>query len=581
MPPSYLALPLLLHLLLLPALSAALQLGVEWSSWPEPLCNVLPLAVSGAWTARDGSLAPTSPSGWPTSDAYAVLFDYAPSPYDPAAFVPSIWGTFQVSWQGQGDVALYPGLGRVLNSTFDAPSFTTTAYVALEQNENTTATPGLVVGVFNSVARAGAPPNSGFTDLRVVQPGCVGAASAPFFTPASIAAVAPFAHARVHEWSGTNTIPVVYPATVAWGERRALGDVFWAPGSGGKPKAVGAPWEAALLLAAQAAPISLWVNIPVYADDEYVAALADLLRHGSAGIAGLEALQTPWIYLEHGNELWLNQSNSPLNYAYNFNASVAEVARGASPLNNDGCTVPEAWARRRHAKRLREISLQFASAFAGSTVRVRPVLAWMQDYAADAEDMLAWLEATYGAGEAARVFHALAVNSYRGGGVYPSSAPPLPPFSTPADVLASLLSASDASLPARLASAALAQRFGLSLAVYEGSGWVQPSSADFNGPGFNATLGSIIAFNRLQGAAEQQAYDLQITWHAGGLAGNLSLYNFYALSGQYGSAYGACLGLCEDITQPLRSPKYAGALALLAEAREAERASLGEGGARE
>ena len=37
---------------------------------------------------------------------------------------------------------------------------------------------------------------------------------------------------------------------------------------------------------------------------------------------------------------------------------------------------------------------------AGSGVALRVVYAWMQDYAAEAAGALAWLEATYGAGEA-------------------------------------------------------------------------------------------------------------------------------------------------------------------------------------
>jgi len=370
---------------------------------------------------------------------------------------------------------------------------------------------------------------------------------------------------------------VHYPATASWGDRRALSDVFYGPTPATKPRAVGAPWETALLLdAAAAGKTSLWINVPVYADEGFVAALGDLLV--GAGAGPLAPLSCPYLYLEHGNELWLNESNSPLNFAYNLNASIAEVAAGGSPLNNDGERSPEAWAARRHLKRLREIAGAFRAAAAASaaaaaaaagesqqrsgTPTLRPVLAWMQDYAAQARDALAWLERTYGAGEAARVFYGYAVNSYRGGGVYPTGSPPLGDDAQPSEVLANLLEASDASLPARLASAAVAREFGLQLLSYEGSGWATPNGEHFNTEGFNATMSTIIDFNRRgPGAAEQQAYDVEVTWAA--VPGGLSVYNFYALSGGYGEFFGACLGLTEDLTNCTANPKYAGALELI------------------
>jgi hypothetical protein len=114
-------------LLLAPSLSTGLPLtfGVEWVSWPESVCNTLPFAFSSSWTARDGTPAPLdSPGGWPVSDAYTVVFDYVPTPIDPLAFVPnSVFGTYKITWDGKGAVALYPGIGRLLNTTFDEASW--------------------------------------------------------------------------------------------------------------------------------------------------------------------------------------------------------------------------------------------------------------------------------------------------------------------------------------------------------------------------------------------------------------------------------------------------------------------------
>ena len=555
------------HLLLgglLPLLSHSLDLGAEWVSWPVGLCDVVPLAY-GAWTTPAGAAAPTDAAGWPTSDAYAVLFDYVPSTYDPAGFIPNVWGTYAVTFTGSGTLTLYPGLGRVLNSTFDPATFTSLAYVALEPADHT---PGLVVGVFDSVRAPGASTNSGFSDLKVLQPGCAlpSPALPPLtYSPSALAALAPFHHTRVHEWHGTNSIPVTYPATVPWGARRVLGDAFWSNGAPPRPLAVGAPWETSLLLAA-AANVSLWVNVPVYADAGYVAALAELFAAGNAS-ARVPALAAPYLYVEHGNELWLNETNSPLNYAYNLNASIAEVAAGGSPLNSDGANSPRVWASRRHVKRLREIALVFGAALRahGSAVALRPVYAWMQDYSQEADAALAWLEATYGAGEAARVFWGYAVNSYRGPGVYPSGSAPLPSFASAGEIAAALAGAGAASVAPRAASARVAARYGLAVASYEGSAWSEPDGREFNSEGFNATVGAVVAWSRGDGAAGEQAADVLETWGAAvaGSGAALGAYNFYALSSAYGRDYGICFGLAEDITAPGNSSKYRGAMALL------------------
>lgn len=562
--PSHTLLPgLVCALFLLPPPSQSLpSFGVEWVSWPESVCNTLPFAYSSSWTARDGTPAPLdSPGGWPTSDAYTVVFDYVPTSIDPLAFVPpSVYGVYRVTWDGKGDVALFPGIGRLLNTTFDEPSWTTEAYVALERND-TNPTPGLVIGVFESVRSPGGAVNSGFSNLVLYQPSCAGSSPSTFYAPAAIDAVRPFDHARVHEWHGTNFIPVDYPATVSWGERRTLGDPFWGTSAGGKPNAVGTPWETSLLLSHEAGNLSIWINAPVYADDAYIAALAELWVVGNTTL-GIPGCSAPYLYIEHGNELWLNESDSPKNYLYNKEAAVAEVGAGGSVLNNDGETDPEAWARRRHAKRLREIAATFKAAFARSSSSptvVRAVFAWMQDYSENSRTTLQWFERTYGAGEAAKVFYSYAVNSYHGAGVYPSGTPPLKDFALPNDVLESLLATSDASLPARNASAVLAKEFGLALMTYEGSGWVEPDGKGFNSQGFNATLASIVTFNRGEGAAEQQRYDIEVVW------GQLELtsYNFYALSGPYGPSYGVCFGLAEDVINATSSPKYAGAMELI------------------
>ena len=543
----------LLHALTVAACAPPITtLGVEFAGWPLATRDVVPFAYGGQWTALDGSPAPTDGDGWPLCDSYTVFFDYVSSPFDQAAFVPaSIWGNYTISFAGKGDIVLnpsdIPGL-RISDVSFDAAAWVTSATLILSQPN---AIPGFALGVQHSQRRSSSPTNTGFTSLSIIQPGSGDGSG--LFTPGVLSALVPFAHVRVHEWSGTNTVPRPYPARVEWSDRRLLTDALWASGAGGRPLAVGAPWEATLALSHEAGDKSLWINVPVYASDEYVEALAALFAHGNASV-GIRGISAPALYIEHGNELWLNTSSAGSEcYSWNAAAASAEVASGGSPLNSGGCVDPEAWARRRHAKRLYEIADTFRAHFSGLPTAIRPVFAWMQEYVDDARGALVWLEETYGAG-AARSFYALGINAYRGPGVFPAGTPGLPPFSTPEDVLSSLLNTSEASVDARAASAALANEFGLKLVAYAGGGWAQP--AGLGTAGYNATLSAIIAFHRSEGAAEQQAYDRLINWPG-------EEYNLYDLSSNYGESYAFCPGLCEDVNHCDAWPKFAGALRMI------------------
>jgi hypothetical protein len=102
--------------------------------------------------------------------------------------------------------------------------------------------------------------------------------------------------------------------------------------------------------------------------DDYVVHLATLIRDS--------LLPERKVYVEWSDEVW--------NWAYgytetprNFDAAVAEVNAGNSPLNYDGTTNQGYWAWRRMAKRMKEISDIFRTVFGDEQMmtRVRPVLA--------------------------------------------------------------------------------------------------------------------------------------------------------------------------------------------------------------
>jgi hypothetical protein len=290
--------------------------------------------------------------------------------------------------------------------------------------------------------------------------------------------------------------------------------------------------------------------------------LALLLRDGNAftGGAGLDPRAV--IFVEHANELWLNSSSGTSVFAWNLAAAVSEVAAGGSVLNNDGATDPLVWARRRHAKRLREIAAIFAAVFGAAEVprgRVRPVFAWMQELTDTGAEALAWLDRTFGAFSVSSSFGAYAVNAYR--------VPFAPSGSTETDVVASLLVASDDDAPARAAAAALASSYGLPLFSYEGASWPQPAAGDL------ATEQTILTANRGWGFAIAEKYDVLVDWIP--IAGAGSAYSFYCLSGPVGLEN---LGLLEEI-QNVSTPKFDGVLQLVYGTGGKQRASEGRSAA--
>lgn len=576
-------------------------LGVEFTSVPAATCDLLPQAL-GPWTVasaarggrpalpgrarrRDGGSSGAVPGavgdsparldadGWPTEDAFVILFDATPDPDDPAAFVPShVFGAYSIAFEGKAaGINVAPQMNAtVTDVAFDPASWTTTATLTLQPP-----LPGVAIGLFGTQRDANAPVGSGVRRVRVLPPGapadCRGplraAASAasssssqpppPLFSPAVLAALAPFSHVRFMQWTfGYYVLNYTSPAqpglgvALEWADRARLTDAIWQPALS-RPKAFGAPWESVVLLS-QATAKGVWINVPVQASDDYVAQLAALMRDGSVetGSAGLPA-GAP-IYLEHGNEVWLNGSTAAgggpsATYAYNKAAAVAEVAaNGSSILNSDGVNDPETWAYRRHLRRVCEIGAIFAAVFGGGGARpavVRPVLGWTAAFPAELARLGAWYGAALAPayGPLAAALYAVAINAYAVGGVLERP--------TLAQIVAAASSASDAARPARAAAAALAASGGLRLVSYEGALVVEPLARDA------ATTGEIIQANRSPGWGAAVLHDYAANWATIPNAGE---FNFFALSSQYGQDYPIQRfqwGLTEDVANT-STPKF-------------------------
>jgi hypothetical protein len=194
-------------------------------------------------------------------------------------------------------------------------------------------------------------------------------------------------------WVGGNNVDPGYNAAdnaLDWSER-TLPHMRQTQGEG-------VAWEYVLELANQTGK-NVWINVPIHASDDYVVGLAVLLRdrlHPGATV-----------YVESSNEVW-----NPLftQHEYNLLAAQAEVARGGSPLDDDGSVRPEQWAQRRHVKRLVEIGEHFRTVFGGAAERVRVVHCWWSEQPDVYRSQLQWVERTYG--PPSHYFYAVAAAGY-------------------------------------------------------------------------------------------------------------------------------------------------------------------------
>lgn len=525
-------------LLLAVPIRARPLLGVEFTSVPPATCNLIP-SSQGGWTVaaasggrpsllrRDGDRpAAVDADGWPTEDSFIIPFISAPDAADPLQFVPpEIFGEYRLSFSGRAALQLAPQINASLsNIVFDPGTWTTTATLTLRPP-----VAGLGLGFASTQRAAGAAAGSGVTRVRLLQPGSP--AGCALFTPAAVAAVAPFSHARFMTWTSGDYIVGYANASagvgvaVEWADRTLPTDALWIPGSA-RPRSFGAPWETVVALS-QAASVGVWVNVPAQATDDYVERLATLLRDGSAATGGAGVPAGLPIYIEHANEVWLNGSAAANGgpsaaYLYNRAMAAAEVAANASSvLNSDGVNDPETWGYRRHLRRVVSIGAIFARVFGAGSLpaRVRPVLGWVQTFQRELAGLAAWYLSALApsAGPLPGAIYGAAVNAYAVAGVLPGA--------TEADIVAAVAAQSDAARPTRAAIAAVAAGAGLRLMTYEGSLVCIPLGRD------DATTGAIIAANRGAAWGAAMVRDYAVNWRP--VAGD-GEYNYFALASQYG-----------------------------------------------
>ncbi|SFJ31315.1 S-layer homology domain-containing protein [Paenibacillus sp. UNC496MF] len=482
-----------------------------------------------AWSKPDGSaVVKTDADGWPLEDAATVFFDHRPVAAwlneidDPERRIPDISGTYKLSFKGKAVLGnMDPSSPfTIANQRYDEASGTTTADITLPQGG------GLLYVSFTQTV-------GGVRDVKLMRPG-YSADGGELFTREFVQALQPFGTLRFMDWLSTNNNNPSYPASTEWQDRKKPTDATQLEQNGTK----GVAWEYLIALANEAHK-DIWINIPAAASDDYVRELAMLLK---------EKLDPQLaIYVEYSNEVWNDLFSQQ---AYNKAAAIAEGGAGSDLSRyvmtsyfddpNDASYAPEqrSWARHRVAKRVVDIGRTFQSVFGEDALntRIRPVLSWFVLFPDQYEDMLNWVDKTYG--DPRNFFYAIATAPYFNSSEASDAA-------SKTEVLTAMQADSARrGLPedGKMKLIDLAAQYGLHSFTYEGG----PDS----GGGSTINVANRIAAHRSERMGDLVTYDIGNNF----LAKDGDMFMYFTLTSGY-SRYGMW-GATEDLFGGLQTPKY-------------------------
>ena len=380
-----------------------------------------------------GTGVPVGGDGWPTTDFGVFLMSAK------GAFA----GTYRGIFTGQAWVELIASRDSWLaNIHYDASTNQTSFDVIRGASPDV----DNMVLTFSQTRRAPSSPlGSGIAQLQLIRPG-YDRIHAPLFTNEFLHHIARFKTLRFMDWLHANN----NNAVTTW-DSRARPDTHYA-------SSAGVPWEHIVALANQTRK-DIWINIPVYADDDYVRQLAMLLQSSLNSDSR--------IYVEYSNELW---NAGFWQFGWSKALAQAEVASAAadqvrSPLAYDGNVDPNVWLYRRIAKRGKEISDIFRQVYgdAAMMTRVRPVFASQAAQPYVSKLGLDFIADVYG--PPSRYFYALAIADYFGVGTQPE------PGALSVDEVIEAMSHSVDAMPAQSwfeTNLALARWHNMPLLAYEG-----------------------------------------------------------------------------------------------------------------
>ncbi len=516
--------------------AAALMIPAQFhaeSATPSSQSGRLPFGVNGDWdwvnlinsipswnTVGTETSVPLDASGWPMSDAGMDYDQRRNMPWrapDAPAINEDIAGVYKLSFTGQATIvpnteAAVGGL-LVQNQRYDARKNQTTADLVLQPGHSL-----LQLQFLNTKRLPTDQPGSGFTNMRLIQPGYPADTNQVFTRGSLNAYQQPFAAIRFLSPDAGNSYQTFFGSSVVtttWQNRVQVTDAYQA----GLPsrntngnQSRGVAWEYMIMLA-NATHHDMWINIPVSADDDYVTQLASLIQNGDQYTRGLD--RDLHVYVEYSNEVW--------------NFSFQQFIFNLIQANAEGITVDQ-----RYMERTFQIAHIFESVFGASngTGRVRPVALWQQETELTFFNAIGWEEQQSGQ---------LAKNVLYGVGEAPYYS--ASDTSTVDATFATMWTGSDDTRRALIGWQAVATYYGLREVSYE------------SGPGslVAGTGAYVIRDRRMIPSIEHQFLD---NWFAVG--GDLT--NYYAIRGDV-SEFGDWM-LVEDF-EHLGTPTYQAAVAVL------------------
>jgi fibronectin type 3 domain-containing protein len=394
-------------------IAVALMIPVQFhaeSATPSTQNSHLPFGVNGDWdwvnliqgisawnTVGTEASVVLDASGWPMSDAgmdYDLRRNMPWRAPDAPAINEDIAGVYKLSFTGQATIvpnteAAVGGL-LVQNQKYDTRKNQTTADIVLQPGHSL-----LQLQFLNTKRLPSDQPGTGFTNMRLIQPGYPTNTDQIFTRGTLNAYKQPFAAIRFlgpDAGNGYQTFFGSSVVTTTWQNRAQVTDAYQA----GLPsrntngnQSHGVAWEYMIMLA-NATHHDMWINIPDSADDDYVTQLANLIRNGNQYTRGLDP--DLHVYVEYSNEVW---NFGFQQYVYNL-----------IQANIEGITVDQ-----RYMERTFQIAHIFESVFGATngTGRVRPVALWQPETELTFFNTIGWEEqqsgllaknVLYGVGEA-------------------------------------------------------------------------------------------------------------------------------------------------------------------------------------
>jgi hypothetical protein len=310
--------------------------------------------------------------GWPLVDA--TLFLWANS---------NMQGTYRLSFTGEADVSLGGGGAgaSIQNVVYNSATNRTTGIINIvsENDEN------FWINFANTDGEV--------KDVKLMRPLFPGSTESypdsVTFTDAFKQAIEPFSTLRVMQFTGT-----VWSQQKTWSDRRKPD--YYTFNDESIDGGLLASWECVINMANELQK-NIWINVPLWVDEDYIRQLALLFRDGNSFTNNKGLDPNLKLYIEWSNEIW--------NYEQNENRAAAldEILNQGDPdnLNYDSLTQAQAddgwqWAWRRPGAGIVKISNIFREVFGDEQMmtHIRPVLCWQMVRHSTAWAPLVYIERT-------------------------------------------------------------------------------------------------------------------------------------------------------------------------------------------